>query len=291
MAAFSPQALANVTVFACEPEYGALAKEIAPQAKIYNATTALQDPHQVQARPSLISQLRRADLAICAGADLEIGWLPMVQMKANNPEVRNGQSGMLFASDVIENLDIPASVDRSMGDVHALGNPHMHFDPKRMLQVAEEVNNRLASIDPDNAASYQANLDDFSKRWQTATEQWQTKAASLKGSKVIGYHSSFRYLYNWLGMKQVADLEPKPGLPPTSAHLAKLVKVAEQQKPIGIIVASYQDPRGAEWLENRTGVKGEILPMSVGADDSVTDLFTLYDSVINKLLELKSNHG
>ena len=135
----SQSAFAQMNIFACEPEYAALAKELAPSAKIYTATTAMQDPHQVQARPSLIAKMRQADLVICAGADLEIGWLPMLQMKSANTRVRSTDDGLFFAADHVETLDQMSNVDRSMGDVHSAGNPHLHFSPQRVLDIAKAL--------------------------------------------------------------------------------------------------------------------------------------------------------
>nr|WP_232846928.1 zinc ABC transporter substrate-binding protein [Shewanella nanhaiensis] len=276
-----------MNIFACEPEYAALAKELAPDAKIYSATTAMQDPHQVQARPSLIAKMRQADLAICAGADLEVGWLPMLQMKSSNAKVRSTDQGLFFAADHIDTLDKLASVDRSMGDVHAQGNPHLHFSPQRVLKVAEALSQKLISLDPSSKAQYQSALREFSAKWNQAIIQWEAKAAPLKGKKVIAYHSSFRYLFNWIGIEQVGDLEPKPGLPPSSSHLASLLKRTEVGDVMAIIVASYQSERGAEWLGERANLPVVVLPMSVGGNSQSQDLFSLYDSVIELLLNLK----
>ncbi|WP_143711227.1 metal ABC transporter solute-binding protein, Zn/Mn family [Shewanella piezotolerans] len=277
-------AVAGINIFACEPEYAALAKELAPDARIYSATTAMQDPHQVQARPSLIAKMRQADLAVCAGADLEIGWLPMLQMKSANAKVRSTDQGLFFAAEQIDTLDQMASVDRSMGDVHAKGNPHLHFDPRRLLGVAEALTQKLAQIDPGSAAEYQGNLTRFSQRWNDAIPRWEEKAKPLQGNKVIAYHSSFKYLYNWLGIEQVADLEPKPGIPPSSSHLATLLTRAKQGDIMAIIIASYQSERGADWLGERADLPVIMLPMSVGGNDDSIDLFGLYDSVIDLLL-------
>ncbi len=280
-------AVAALNIFACEPEYAALAKELAPDAKIYSATTAMQDPHQVQARPSLIAKMRQADLAICAGADLEVGWLPMLQMKSANAKVRSTDQGLFFAAEQIDTLDQLDSVDRSMGDVHAKGNPHLHFDPNRLLLVAESLTNKLIQLDPESKADYQAALINFSERWQAAIPNWQAKAQALQGSKVIAYHSSFKYLFNWLGLEQVADLEPKPGIPPSSSHLASLLNRAKQGDILAIVIASYQSERGAEWLAERSDLPVLVLPMSVGGNDQSVDLFTLYDSAIALLLSAK----
>jgi zinc/manganese transport system substrate-binding protein len=281
---YTRSAQAELNVFACEPEYGALIQTLAPKAKVYSATTALQDPHQVQARPSLIAKMRQADLVVCAGADLEIGWLPMLQMKASNAEILSTENGLFFATDHVDTLDKLTQVDRSMGDVHAKGNPHVHFDPQLFLKVAQALTEKLKQLDEVNSDAYRQHLQDFSLRWQAASQEWVAKAAGLKGQKVIAYHTSFRYLFNWLGIEQVGDLEPKPGLPPSTSHLVKLIERAKQGDVSAIVMASYQDERGAMWLGERAELPVIILPMSIGGNEQSTDLFSLYDSVITLLL-------
>ncbi|QDE33312.1 zinc ABC transporter substrate-binding protein [Shewanella polaris] len=284
---FTATAKAELNVFACEPEYAALAQTLAPDARVYSATTAMQDPHQVQARPSLIAKMRQADLVVCAGADLEIGWLPMLQMKSSNPKVNSTDKGLFFAADQIDTLDKLSHVDRSMGDVHAKGNPHIHLDPQRMLKVAKALTLKLTEIDPNNSGEYQQALADFSQRWEAKIPQWQAEAKGLAGKKVIAYHSSFRYLFNWIGIEQVADLEPKPGLAPTSSHLASLLTRAEKGDVMAVIVASYQDERGAKWLGERANLPVLVLPMSVGGNEQSKDLFSLYDSLLSLLNGVK----
>ncbi|MGZ9897294.1 metal ABC transporter solute-binding protein, Zn/Mn family [Shewanella gaetbuli] len=279
----STAAHAELNVFACEPEYASLVKSLAPEADVYSATTAMQDPHQVQARPSLIAKMRQADLVVCAGADLEIGWLPMLQMKASNSKVRSTDEGLFYAAEHTETLDQLENVDRSMGDVHAKGNPHLHFDPIKMLEVAESLSAKLIQLDPQNKAQYESAFTDFSKQWQVKIPQWQQQAKPLQGKKVIGYHSSFRYLFNWTGIEQVADLEPKPGLAPTSSHLATLLSRAEKGDVMAIVVASYHDERGAKWLGERADLPVLVLPMSIGGNAESTDLISLYDSVLSIL--------
>lgn len=286
---YSSVASAELNIFACEPEYAALAKELAPNAKIYSATTAMQDPHQVQARPSLIAKMRQADIAVCAGADLEIGWLPMLQMKSSNAKVRSTDQGLFFAAEQVDTLGQLKSVDRSMGDVHAKGNPHLHFSPERMLAVAQALTAKLTAIDPASKADYESALADFSQRWTAAMPVWELKAAPLYGMKVIAYHSSFKYLFDWVGIEQVADLEPKPGLPPSSSHLASLLTRTEAGDVMAIILASYQDERGAHWLGDRANLPVQVLPMSVGGNEQSQDLFSLYDSVLDLLLSVKAS--
>ena len=284
----SHSALAQMNIFACEPEYAALAKELAPDARIYSATTAMQDPHQVQARPSLIAKMRQADLVICAGAELEVGWLPMLQMKAANAQVRSTDKGLFFAAEHVQTLDQMSNVDRSMGDVHSLGNPHVHFSPQRMLTIAQALTDKLIQLDEKQSAGYQQQLSHFTARWQSATSKWQVKVRSLQGMKVIAYHSSFRYLFDFANIEQVADLEPKPGLPPTSSHLASLLKRASQGDIAAIIIASYQNQRGANWLAEKSNLPVIVLPLSVGGNKQSNDLFSLYDNTLDLLTQAYS---
>lgn len=287
----SSSVFAQLNIFACEPEYASLAKELAPTARIYSATTAMQDPHLVQARPSLIAKMRQADLVICAGADLEVGWLPMLQMKAANARVRNTDNGLFYAADHINTLDKVANVNRSMGDVHAAGNPHLHFSPQRMLTVAKALTAKLSQLDMEQKSHYQENLTHFTARWLKATKKWSKSSANLKGMKVIAYHSSFRYLFDFLGVEQVADLEPKPGLPPTSGHLASLLKRAKQGDISTIVLASYQDERGANWLAKRSNLPVTVLPLSVGGNKQSDTLFSLFDNAIALLEQANSKHA
>jgi zinc/manganese transport system substrate-binding protein len=282
----SSNAFAQFNIFTCEPEYAALAKELAPDARIYSATTAMQDPHQVQARPSLIAKMRQADLVICAGAELEIGWLPMLQMKAANAAVRNTDKGLFFAAEHVETLDQSSNVDRSMGDVHSQGNPHVHFSPERILIIAKALTQKLIQLDSEHSQSYQQQFESFSERWQLAMEKWQGIANNLTGIKVIAYHSTFRYLFDFAGIVQVADLEPKPGLPPTSGHLSGLLKRAKQGDISAIVVASYQNERGANWLAEKANLPVIVLPLSVGGNEQSDNLFSLYDSALALLSQV-----
>lgn len=277
-AVYSLSARADINIFVCEPEYAALAQELTQgKASIFSATTAKQDPHYVQARPSLIAKMRRADLVICAGAELEAGWLPMLQRKSNNRDVQSTDNGLFFAADHVENLDIPVKVDRSMGDVHALGNPHVHLDPHRVLTLARALAVKLTQLDPEHATNYQHNLADFEQRWQQAIIKWQQQLKPLQGVKVIAYHSTFRYLFNFLGIEQVGDLEPKPGMPPTSKHLAHLLTLIKQQQVALVIYSSYQNDKGIKWLSKKADITELQLPYTLGGNDQVVDLFSLFD--------------
>lgn len=271
-------------VFACEPEWGSLVHELAGDAVQVNVgTSALQDVHVIEAKPSLIAKVRRADLIVCSGADLEIGWLPQLIRQAGNPKVASGP-GYFLASDQITTLEKPTSLDRSEGDIHPQGNPHFQLDPYRVLAIAKALDARLAQLDPAHAADYAKHLDDFSTRWQAATKTWEAKAAPLKGRKVVVHHLSWVYLLQWLGMEQIGALEPKPGVPPSSGHLASLVELTKNAHALAILRAAYQDPKPGDWLAEQTGVPAVTLPFSVGGDDKSKDLFGLFDSTIDKLL-------
>jgi len=279
----APQAQA-LNVFACEPEWGSLLHELAGDAiQVDVGTSALQDVHVIEAKPSLIAKVRRADLIVCTGAELEVGWLPQLIRQSGNSKVASGP-GYFLASDQITTLEKPTKLDRSEGDIHPGGNPHFQLDPYRMLAIAKALDARLAELDPAKAATYKQRLDDFTTRWQTAIKGWEAKAAPLKGRKVVVHHWSWIYLLTWLNMEQIGALEPKPGVPPTSSHLASLVDLTKSSNALAIISAAYQDPKPGQWLSERTGVPALILPFTVGGDDRSKDLFGLYDSTIDKLL-------
>ena len=280
----SMPAEARLRVFACEPEWGSLLAELAGDAvSVDVATSALQDVHVVEARPSLIAKMRQADLLVCSGAQLEIGWLPQLLMQAANPRVGSGPGNFMAASQVTT-LEKPVTVDRSAGDVHPDGNPHVQLDPYRVLAIAKALSARLRELDPAGVPTYQRRLADFETRWQAAIGKWEARAAPLKGRAVVVHHASWVYLLNWLGMREIGTLEPKPGVPPTSAHLSSLIDVARDGGAIAILSAAYQDSKPGAWLSGRTGVPALVLPFTVGGDDQAKDLFGLYDSTIDKLL-------
>ncbi len=278
-------AQAALRVFACEPEWAALTRELAgDRADIFTATTAQQDPHRIEARPSLIAQLRRADLLVCTGAELEAGWLPMLLRRANNGKVQPGTPGYFEAASAVELLERPARVDRADGDVHAAGNPHLHLDPRNIARVAEALSARLAELDPAQAPYYAERHADFQRRWQAAVQRWESRAAPLRGTPVIVAHRSWPYLQRWLGLEEVAALEPKPGVPPHSGHLAEVLALAEARRVPMALYAAYQDARPARWLAERSKVKAVELPYTVGGAGTA-DLFALFDLTVERLLE------
>jgi zinc/manganese transport system substrate-binding protein len=283
LAAPAAQAL---EVFACEPEWAALVKVLAPQARVTSATHALQDPHHIEARPALIGALRRADLAVCTGASLEAGWLPMLQQRAGNARVFNGRDGMFFAADHVTLMHDHAHthLDRSLGDVHAEGNPHFHLDPHKLKQVAQALAERLARIDPAGAAGVRERHAAWVRRWDQRIAAWESQAEPLMGRTLVAQHTTFAYLWEWLGLTQVADLEPRPGLPPTLAHLQRVLKDVAGDPPRFIVQASYQDPQAGQWLAGRTGLPVKVLPATVTDQGRASTLEGLFDELIEQLL-------
>ena len=285
LAAAAAPALAALNIFACTPEWGALAKELGGEkVAVYAASGALQDPHRVEARPSLIAAARRADLMICTGADLEIGWLPLVQSQSGNPKIQAGRPGYLEAANHVPLLEKPGRIDRSMGDVHPAGNPHIHLDPRNIASIAAVLSERMMKLDPAEAAYYDGRARSFLERWREATTRWEQDAAPLRGVPVVVYHRNLTYMIRWLGMREVGSLEPRPGLPPMTAHLTELLGSLKRDPAKAIVRVAYNDPRAAEWLSDRAGIPSIFVPYTVGGSDAAKDLFTLFADTVARLL-------
>ena len=276
---------AQLKVLACEPEWGALVQELAgDKAAVSSATTALQDPHHIEARPSLIARTRNADLLVCTGSELEVGWLPLLLTQSGNARIQPGTLGFLEASQFVSKLEIPKVLDRSLGDVHPGGNPHIHLDPRNIAKVADALLERLIQIDPANAQTYKTRSAAFLARWRVATQHWQTQAAPLKGLTMVVHHKNLSYLSAWLGLREVGSLEPKPGMPPTTAHLADLVTRMQAEPAKLIVYTAYNDPKAAAFLSERSRIPAVMLPFTVGGSDAAKDLFGLFDDTLARLL-------
>lgn len=281
----APLGHAALNVFACEPEWGALAKELGgDRISLYVATTALQDPHRIEARPSLIARARTAQLLVCTGADLETGWLPLLQSQSANPSIQNGKPGHFEAADHVELIERPQQVDRAQGDVHAAGNPHIHLDPRNVARVAAALGERMTQVDAANADYYRARTRQFLERWQQASAKWQAAGARLKGIPVVVHHRDTSYLLHWLGMRETGTLESKPGIPPTASYLSELLARLAQQPAKAIVRGAYSDPRPAQWLSERAKLPVVVIAFTVGGNEKAQDLFTLFDDTLERLL-------
>ena len=285
LAANSLGAHAAINVLACEPEWEALTNELGgDKVKASSATNALQDPHRIEARPGLIARTRNADLVVCTGLELEAGWLPVLIQQSGNAKIAAGQPGNFAAGSFVPRLDVPTKLDRSEGDVHASGNPHIQQNPHNIALVAAALSKRLAEIDPANGAYYQARYKDFSARWNAAMLKWEQQAAPLRNVAVVEHHKNMEYLMNWLGLRQVGTLEAKPGVEPSAAQLGQLLSQLQRQPAKMVLRAAYQDPRASAWLSEHAGIPAVVLPFSVGADAQSKDLFSLFDTTVQRLL-------
>lgn len=284
---YSNHALA-LRIFACEPEWASLSQELVGELnQIESALTVFQDPHRLQARPSLIATIAKVDLLVCSGADLEIGWLPLLLRRSGNRNIQVGQQGHFEASSFIRRLEVPQQLDRALGDLHPQGNPHVHLDPRNIRIIAKALTERLIALDPDNAQVYRRLQEDFQRRWQIALTRWKEQVITLKGQKIVTHHSSFSYLINWLKMDRIATIETKPGIAPSSAHLSLLLNIIETNPPRYLLRTPYANAKPSKWLSEKTGLPMLVLPYSVGENYIAKDLFELFDVTLSLLLEEK----
>lgn len=275
-----------LSVFVCEPEWGAVVRALAPDAGIRSATHARQDPHHIEARPSLIASLRRADMAVCTGASLEAGWLPMLQQRSGNPSVQKGASGMVYAADHVSLIDPRPPGSPFDGDIHTEGNPHVHLDPRRVLEVAAAVREAIEAVEPARRDDVRARHAAWEKDWRERIAQWERRAAPLRGMRVASQHATYAYLWRWLGIEQVADLEPKPGMPPTPGHLQRVLERTKSAPPRAVVVATYQEPQPGRWLAQQLHIPLVQLPATVTDEAPTTELTGFFDHLVDRLLEV-----
>lgn len=276
-------AFAAVNVFACEPEWAALAREVGgDRVEAYAATHANQDPHHIRARPSLIAKIRRADLVFCSGAGLEVGWLPLL-LQRGGAAIQPGERGHFMAAAHVEVVEKPALLDRSLGDLHPEGNPHVHLDPRNISLLAQELAARLSAIDPAGADFYAQRLRTFEASWSASMTGWNARAKALSGAPVIVHHKSWSYLIRWIGLQEVAVLEAKPGIPPSPSYLSKLLKRSRSQPAKVILRTPYDDAAPSEWLSQRTNVPALALPLTVDRDAGEGALADLFQLLLSRL--------
>jgi zinc/manganese transport system substrate-binding protein len=283
--ALAAPAYAGLNVFACEPEWAALANEIGgDKVSVYAATTGAQDPHQIQARPSLIAKARSADITVCDGAELEIGWLPMILQQSGNSKIATGQPGAFEATGYVRLLEQPTRLDRAEGDIHAAGNPHIQTDPRMIVPVAKALAARFAQLDGADAQIFASREAEFEKKWNAALAKWTVQAAPLKGVNIVVQHHAWIYMENWLGLHEIVPLEPKPGVPPSSGYLAQVLQKLQATPAKFAIRAAYEDDRPSAFISEHARIPAVTLPFTVGGTEQAKDLFSLYQDTINRLL-------
>jgi len=278
-------------VFACTPEWASLTLEIAgDKVNIFTATTAQQDPHLATARPSLIAQMRKADLLVCSGGGLEEGWLPTLQKNAGGPSVQEHGEHAIMATKYVKMIEIPKKIDRSLGDLHPEGNPHVHLNPHNLLPVADVILKRLSALAPEHKTFFEERHQKFSSKLKSQIKIWAKQAEPLKGMRVISNEMNMSYMYEWLGIVYAGTLQPLPGLPPTLQRLSQLVEVAKAQRVALIEYAPFESPKSAQWLSSKTGIPHVELPFTVGGGGT-EDLWQLFEKTIQILLSKGEGGG
>src|SRR5215210_1754934 len=274
----------TLNVVATTPDLGALAQAIGgPRVSVKTLAKPTEDPHFVDAKPSHIVTLNRADVLIEGGAELELGWLPPLLESARNPRIGAGAPGRIVVSQGVRMLEIPTSFDRSKGDVHSLGNPHFLLDPVNVKIIATRIAQQFGQVDPKNAAAYQANLKTFTSKLDTKLAEWQQRLAPYKGAKIVTYHKDFPYLAERFGFQVVETLEPKPGIAPSPAHLAKVIGSMKAANARVILVQPYQNRKTAETVARQTGATVLDTAQQPGAMKNTATYFDLMDNIVGAL--------
>jgi zinc/manganese transport system substrate-binding protein len=241
------------------------------------------DPHYITPKPSFIAKLRKADLLIVNGGQLEIGWLPPVMRQANNPRINPRSEGFLSLIDYVKPIDVQESVSRSQGDVHPEGNPHIQLDPHNIPLFARAISDRLCKLDKENCTLYNRNFDAFNEKWKRKTAQWDKALGALEGVKVVEYHKVYDYLLHRYRFKLMGTLEPLPGIPPTTRHIGKTIEMMKEQN-VGLVLQDvYHSSKTAKFVAGKAGAKVIIIPHDLGAVEEVTDIFSLFDQLVGRL--------
>ncbi len=280
----SPEVEAKLRVVTTLPDFASIAGELGgDRVTADSLIRGTQDPHFVDARPSLILGLSRADLLIRIGMELEDGWLPVLLNQSRNGALTMGKTGYLDASNLIEPMGRVANPDRSMGDVHSQGNPHYYTSPRELFAVAEEIYNRLTILDPDGFDYYSQRWAEFSKKYQLKTKEWQNKVQSLKGTNVIVYDESWIYLVDWIGFKQAGALEPVPGVPPSPAHIAGLLNGVKTKDIKFVFQEIYHPNNLSRIFAKKAGARLLVLPSMVGAEPGIKSIWDKFDRIVELL--------
>jgi len=241
------------------------------------------DPHVIIPKPSYIAKLRRADLLIINGAQLEIGWLPQIIRQANNGAVQPGERGFLDLSMHVHLIDVPTSVSRELGDVHPEGNPHFFLDPDNIPIIAEAITEKLSELDPDNQTFYETNDKEVYAQWQQKMKEWEGKLAPLKGEKVVEYHKIFDYFLNRFGFSLVGTIEPLPGIPPTTRHIAEVEQLIKREGVKYVLQDVYNPQDASLYLSKKLNVKLIIMPHDVGSVKEADNVFSVFDEIVRRL--------
>ncbi|KAB2842192.1 zinc ABC transporter substrate-binding protein [bacterium] len=284
MLLFPAWSQAKVNVVATLPVFGALATEIGgDRVEVKSLARGNQDPHFLDAKPSYVVALNKADLLIEGGLDLEVGWLPAILVQSRNGKIQPNTDGNVNASKGLRILEIPgAKVDRSMGDVHPLGNPHAWLDPRNAKLIAANIYQQLSKVDPEGQPYYEGRLKDFLGRLDLKMAEWEPLLGKIRGKRAISYHKSFSYLADWAGLEIVANIEAKPGIPPSSKHIDNLLKIIPQQGVKAILAESFYPKKVPAYLSEKAGIPYLMLPTNTDEYGIVT-YFELIDYLLREI--------
>ncbi len=276
----------EIRVIGSIPDYAELAKEIGgTKVKAESLIKGTQDPHFADALPSHIMKLNKADLLILTGLGLESGWLPALLNNSRNKKIQAGSTGYIDASEFVELKDVSLKIDKSMGDVHPGGNPHFYTAPDQLFKIAQEIKNRLIQIDPDGRNHYEKNWSVFKTKYESKVAQWKKSIEPLKGTKVVVYHESWVYLLDWLGFEKVAALEPKPGIPPSSGHIAEVLHSIEGKNVRFLFQEIYHPTSLSKKFADKANIKLLVLPSMTGAEKGTDSIWDKFDLIINRLIK------
>ena len=280
----SSAAFASLRVDTTYSTLGAITQEVGGDlVDVTVLGSSKYDPHFIVPKPSLLSKLRRADLLIMNGGGIELGWLPPLLQNAHNRKIQNGAKGLLDISHFIPMIDKPVAVSRAFGDVHAQGNPHYSTDPHFVITIANAIEEKLIQLDPDNRATYETNLDDFTKKWQTYLSAYDANLTSCRGKKVVQYHELYNYFLNRYGLQKVGNIEPLPGIAPSSKHTLQLIMLMKKEHVTTILQDIYHEKRTAEFLADKTGAKVAVIPHDVGSVKGSETLEKFYDMIAKRI--------
>jgi len=255
------------------------------KVKVIALASGNWDPHVIVPKPSLIAQVRRADLLIINGAQLEIGWMPPVIRQANNAKVMPSKKGFLDLSTFVKLIQVPDSVSRAQGDIHPAGNPHFHLDPHNIPILANAIADKLIDLDPDNMDFYNKNKEEFLNLWKIKLDEWEKKLAPLKGTKYLEFHKNLDYFLQRFGLIVLDTIEPLPGIPPTSRHTIELIKKLKTEKVDKILHDVYHSSKCTKLISQKTNVPWVTIPHDVLAINKAKDLFSLYDEIVDRLIK------
>jgi len=284
MVGAATSASAQLRVIATTPDLASVAREIGgDRVNVVALAKPTEDPHYVDAKPSHIVTLNRADALIEGGAELELGWLPPLLENSRNSKISAGAPGRIVASEGVKMLEVPTSFDRSKGDVHSLGNPHFMIDPVTVKIIARNIASHFAQIDPKNAATYNGNLGRFNAKLDAKYADWQKQLAPYRGARIVTYHKDFVYLAERFGLNVVDELEPKPGIAPSPAHLAQVIGKMKSSNAKVILVQPFQNRKTAETVARQTGATVLDISQQPGAVPNTTSYFDLMDNIVKTL--------